>query len=140
MLYRGILTLKECHGRLVGDIWYRNSYYHREHAQLEGASEAGLSMTRFESDVQVEQKTRSRLRDIFGNPFRPVILSPKCLTPTVQTLAQVIYQKQQFDQLPILADALEEAGCDNEDILKRCREEGEHVRGCWVVDKVLGKE
>ena len=42
--------------------------------------------------------------------------------------------------MPILADALEDAGCTNQDILNHCRGGGEHVRGCWVVDLLLGKE
>jgi hypothetical protein len=44
-----------------------------------------------------------------------------------------------FNRMPILGDALEEAGCTNPDILNHCRQPGEHVRGCWVVDLVLSK-
>lgn len=58
----------------------------------------------------------------------------------VRKLAQAIYDDRGFDRLPILADALEEAGCTNQDILGHWRSEGEHVRGCWAVDLVLGKE
>ena len=56
------------------------------------------------------------------------------------TMARTIYEQRSFADLPILADALEDAGCHNEDILGHCRQPGEHVRGCWVVDLVLGKE
>jgi hypothetical protein len=80
------------------------------------------------------------MRDIFGNPFRPVIVDPSWLTSTVVALAQGIYQERAFDRMPILADALQDAGCENEDILNHCRGEGTHVRGCWVVDLLLGKE
>jgi len=80
------------------------------------------------------------LRDIFGNPFLPVVFDPSWLTPTVVALANSIYVDRAFDRMPILADALEEAGCDNADILLHCRGDGPHVRGCWVVDAVLGKE
>ncbi len=80
------------------------------------------------------------LRDIFGNPFRPVTADPAWLKPTVQSIASSIYADRAFDRLPILADALEEAGCTNADVLLHCRRPGEHVRGCWVVDLVLGKE
>jgi hypothetical protein len=80
------------------------------------------------------------LRDIFGNPFRPVSLNPTWLLPTVKNLANSIYTDRAFDRMPILADALEDAGCDNQDILNHCRQPGDHVRGCWVVDLVLGKE
>lgn len=79
------------------------------------------------------------LRDIFGNPFRPVPFSPSWLTPTVTALAQSIYEDRRFDALPILADALEEAGCTNDNILAHGRDGSEHARGCWVVDGLLAK-
>jgi hypothetical protein len=80
------------------------------------------------------------LREIFGNPFRPATLHPSWLTHTVRMLAEGIYADRAFDRLPILADALQDAGCENWDILNHCRGEGPHVRGCWVVDQVLKKE
>jgi hypothetical protein len=80
------------------------------------------------------------LRDLFGNPFRPVAVDPSWLTPTVVALAAGIYADGAFDRLPILADALQAAGCDNADVLGHCRGPGPHVRGCWVTDLVLGKE
>jgi hypothetical protein len=79
------------------------------------------------------------IRDIVGNPFRPVAVDPVWLTDSAVGLAQAIYDDRAFDRLPILADALQDAGCENADILDHCREEGPHVRGCWVVDLVLGK-
>ena len=83
------------------------------------------------------------LRDVFGNPFRWTLLDPSWLAwndGTVHKIAQAIYDERAFDRLPILADALEDAGCDDADILRHCREPGEHVRGCWVIDLLLGKE
>ena len=79
------------------------------------------------------------LRDIFGNPFRPVVVDPSWLTSDVHALATGIYQDRAFDRMPILADALEEAGCINAHVLLHCRQQSEHVRGCWVVDLLLGK-
>jgi hypothetical protein len=82
------------------------------------------------------------LREMLGNPFRPVIVDPAWLTwndGVVPKLAQVIYDERRFADLPILADALEDAGCADADILAHCRGGGEHVRGCWVVDLLLGK-
>jgi hypothetical protein len=79
------------------------------------------------------------LRDIFGNPFRPVTLDPTWRTPEVLLLARSLYEERRFEDMPVLADALEEAGCQNPDILAHCRQPGEHVRGCWVVDLLLGK-
>jgi hypothetical protein len=80
------------------------------------------------------------LRDLFGNPFRPARIAQSWLTPEVVALAQEIYDNYAFDRLPVLAGALEEAGRDNEEILGHCRGPGLHVRGCWAVDAVLGKE
>jgi hypothetical protein len=79
-------------------------------------------------------------RDISGpSTFRSVSLQHAWRTGNVVSLAESIYADRAFDRLPILADALEDAGCDNADILNHCRQPGEHVRGCWVVDLVLGK-
>jgi hypothetical protein len=80
------------------------------------------------------------VRDIFGNPFRPVVFDPRWRTETAVALAAGIDAERAFDRLPILADALEDAGCDHADILHHCRGPGPHVRGCWVVELVLGKE
>ena len=78
-------------------------------------------------------------RDIFGNPFRPVAFDPSWRTSTAVALARQMYESRSFDRMPILADALEEAGCDEPSVLTHCRGDGPHVRGCWVVDLVLGK-
>jgi hypothetical protein len=90
------------------------------------------------------------LRDLVGNPFLPVSLDPAWLTwreGTIPKLAQAVYDDRGLPNghvdngcLAILADALEDAGCDNGDILNHCRQPGEHWRGCWVVDLLLGKE
>ena len=80
------------------------------------------------------------LRDIFGNPFRPVTFSPAWRTDTALTLARQMYESRDFSAMPILADALQDAGCDSAEILDHCRGPGPHVRGCWVVDLVLGKQ
>jgi hypothetical protein len=80
------------------------------------------------------------VREIFRNPFHPVTPNHSWLTSTVTSLAQAIYDDRAFDRLSILADALEDAGCTNQDILAHCRGGGEHVRGCWVVDLLTGRE
>jgi hypothetical protein len=79
------------------------------------------------------------LRDIFGNPFRPLTFDAAWLTSTAVSLARGMYESRDFGAMPILADALQDAGCDSEDVLNHCRAPGPHVRGCWVVDLVLGK-
>ena len=78
------------------------------------------------------------LRDIFGNPFRPVSIESSCATPAVLAVAEKIYDECAFGRLPELADALASAGCDNETVLTHCRSGGQHVRGCWVVDAIFG--
>ncbi len=80
------------------------------------------------------------LHDIFGNPFRPVRFPPEWRTDTVLGLARQMYESRDFSAMPILADALQDAGCDNDHMLDHCRGPGPHIGGCWVVDLVLGKE
>lgn len=79
------------------------------------------------------------LRCVVGNPFRHAVVGPAWLTSTVVLLARQVYESRDFSPMPILADALQDAGCDNDDILTHCREAVEHVRGCWVIDLLLGK-
>jgi hypothetical protein len=79
------------------------------------------------------------LRELIGNPFRPVALGPAQRTPTVASLAAAIYEESAFDRLPILADALEDAGCADRALLDHLRGGGPHVRGCWALDLILGK-
>jgi hypothetical protein len=89
---------------------------------------------------RIDKAHASLLRDVFFYPLRTVALDPTWLTPPVQKLAQAAYQDRDFGVLPILADALEEAGCTDADILNHCRGPGPHVRGCWVVDLILSKD
>jgi hypothetical protein len=86
------------------------------------------------------------LRDLLGNPFRPVALHLAWLSPTVVSLAHAAYDERRLPsgtldpiRLAILADALEEAGCADASILDHLREPGPHVRGCWVLDLLLGQ-
>ena len=79
------------------------------------------------------------IHEIFPNPFRPFVIDETCRTSIATALARQMYESRDFGAMPILADALQDAGCDNEDILKHCRDaNGIHVRGCWVVDLILG--
>jgi hypothetical protein len=81
------------------------------------------------------------IREIFGNPFRPITFSPAWRTTDVMLLANGIYAERAFDRMPILADALQDAGCDSDAILNHLRDaNATHVRGCWALDLVLGKE
>jgi hypothetical protein len=84
------------------------------------------------------------MRDFYGpTPFRRVRLEPAWLAANdgaVPTLARAIYDEGRWTDLPILGDALEEAGCDDADLLGHCRGGGRHYRGCWVVDLILNKK
>jgi hypothetical protein len=83
------------------------------------------------------------VREVLGNPFRPVVINPSWVASNggaVKRLAAGIYEEKTFGRMPILADALEDAGCDHAEILEHCRGPGLHVRGCWVLDLILGKE
>lgn len=78
------------------------------------------------------------VREVVGNPFRPVAIDPDWLAASggaVRHLLEVIALEERFGELPILADALEDAGCCNEAILRHCRESGRHRYGCWVIDQ-----
>ena len=98
-------------------------------------------ITHVNSRYGVPDRPQSDLiRDIFGNPFRPVTFDPRWRSSDVVGLARAIYDDKAFERMPILADALMDAGCEDEQIIGHCRGDGPHVRGCWVVDLILGKE
>jgi hypothetical protein len=110
----------------------------RRHEDLAAASQAWHAAEAAEKRAQC-----ALLRDIFGNPFRPAQADPAWLAwdgGTVAKLAHAIYDGRRFSELPYLGDALEEAGCADETVLAHCRGPGPHVRGCWVLDLLLGQE
>jgi hypothetical protein len=113
----------------------------------EGAAQAFAYATAGHSDnfssAKRDERTRQAdlVRDIFGNPFRHVTFDPDWRTTTALALATGIYEDRAFDRMPILADALQDAGCTSDDILNHLRDpHATHVRGCWALDLVLGKE
>ncbi len=105
-----------------------------------GGAKSGEKWLSSRADPEEEFAQTSIIRDIVGNPFRPITFIPVWRTDTVVSLARQMYESRDFNAMPILADALQDAGCDNYDILNHCRGPGPYVRGCWVVDLVLGKE
>jgi hypothetical protein len=108
--------------------------------EAEGAVTAVLSA--LAADRRGKAAQSGYLRELFGNPFRPVAVDPAWLAwngGTVVQLARTIYEERRFADLPVLADALEEAGCTDAALLGHCRGGGDHARGCWAVDAVLGK-
>jgi len=104
------------------------------------------TVPRLEADKRDDPRTELKkswpdiIRCVFGNPFRPVIFDPAWRTTTAVQLARGMYDSRDFSAIPILADALQDAGCESAPILDHCRGPGPHVRGCWAVDPVLGKE
>lgn len=110
-----------------------------ESARLEKAEEE----LRAQTAAAEKARQAALLRDIFGNPFRP----PSAIDASwlawkdgiVVRLAQGIYQEHAFNRLPILADSLEEAGCADPELLAHCRQQAEHARGCWLLDRLLDK-
>jgi hypothetical protein len=113
-----------------------------EQLALEGVALAcagqGLSATTGECQAQTDL-----LRCLFGNPFRPVTLDAiwrRWHGGLLVSMAGRIYDARDFTDMTVLADALEEAGCTDSDILNHCRRPGVHTRGCWVLDLLLGKE
>jgi hypothetical protein len=111
-----------------------------DQAWADGANDATQRGEWYRAVAEEGREQARLLLDIFGNPFRPVAVDPSWLTSNVVAFARTSYEGCTFDLLPILADALEEAGCDNAEALAHCRQPGEHVRGCWMVDLLLGKE
>jgi hypothetical protein len=117
----------------------------------ESASMMSACPVTFPSDTEEMRAAQAALfREVFGLlPFRPVTLDPAWLTwkdGTIPKLAQTIYEDQELpsghldlDRLAVLGDALEDSGCSEPDILGHCRGPGSHVRGCWVIDLILGK-
>jgi hypothetical protein len=116
----------------------------------------GKALKRFRRLPQLRKIYADLLRDIAGNPFRggrgcqfnkrkrkpqrEPIFRPEWRTDTVVMLARTMYDTRDFSGMPILADALQEAGCEQPIILEHCRDlKQQHVRGCWVVDLILGK-
>jgi hypothetical protein len=106
--------------------------------------EAGYDVWEHKAFVAGKKKEEKELcgviRDVIGDPFNPVKFDKNWRTSTAVTLAKQMYESREFSAMPILADALQDAGCDNDEVLKHCRRAGPHVRGCWAVDGVLGKE
>jgi hypothetical protein len=74
------------------------------------------------------------LHDVFGNPFRPIAFDPQWRTSTVAKLANAMYDSRDFAAMPLLGDALQDAGCERSEILDHCRNQGIHIRGCWAID------
>jgi hypothetical protein len=106
-------------------------------------SEQAQGTAALQAAMRLEQRRHADLlRDIFRNPFRPALpFDRSALVPKgshVERVARTIYDERRWDEMPVLADALEEAGCADADLLDHCRAATPHARGCWAVDLILG--
>jgi hypothetical protein len=130
--------------RDIADLaWSQGQYY-----APSGIDELVDDLQRVDTGVQdwehacrawVRSEMAHLVSEVFGTPFRPVAFDLRWRTSAVRALAQGIYAERAFDQLPILADALQDAGCEDGEMLGHCRAPGPHVRGCWLVDLLLGR-
>ena len=119
---------------------------HAEHASRGACVDAGRHNLHLGHEFDEANRAREAarqitvLRDVFGNPFQPVAFDPSLRTSTAVAIAKGMYDSRDFAAMPLLADALQDAGCADDRILEHCRGREPHVKGCWVVDLVLGKE
>jgi hypothetical protein len=154
--FRGAMSLKELRAsRRPNRQEARAGLMAAASAFTEASREAELSarfareaaMAAWQAEEAEEEAFQCEiLRGLLGNPFRPISLDPGWLTPTVTNLAAAAYVERELPSghldagwLGVLADALEDAGCDNAELLGHLRGPGPHVRGCWVVDLLLGR-
>jgi hypothetical protein len=108
---------------------------------LEGDLRSALAWCRLAVRTETERTAQGNVVWCVFGPADALIpaAEPEWLTTTVLALARLMYESRDFSSMPILADALQDAGCDSDDILTHCRGPGPHVRGCWVVDLILEK-
>ncbi len=133
--YRGVTLHLNKHGADSVTAWVRATLILEQTGDWEAIrTDAGHPAAPAEAVAQCRLA-----RCVFGNPFRPVRFRRRWRTSTAVLLARQAYEGPDFSLLPILADALQDAGCDHPDVLDHCRHETAHARGCWVVDEVLGK-
>ena len=129
---RGLAKLRRC--RSGSGVWAVAS---------SDAFDAALNSVR---DCALQKRKHTmirRIREIGGNPFQPITVEPAWLAwngETVVALARTIAAEKRFKDMPILADALEDAGCTSTAITDHCRGPGLHTRGCWLIDLLLAKQ
>jgi hypothetical protein len=160
--HRSIGSYPECnadpaHYAVVATLWatrpvpdqavFSTAYYVARALAFQQLNSAEQVADRRAFRDRAEEQHRSSLADMFrdvcGNPFRRVVIDRTLKTwkgGTIPDLAQAIYVQRAFDRLPIVADALQDAGCTDAAVLDHCRSGGEHVRGCWALDLLLGKK
>lgn len=138
-------AIETCEAHADGERVGRKMGQYRRQDWVVAMSDAYEAADRSHPDAMLTDRKGEMadlLRCVFGNPFRPARFDPAWLAwndGIIPKLAQAIYDERAYDRLPILGDALEEAGCADDRVLSHLRGPGPHGRGCWVVDLVLGK-
>lgn len=125
-----------CHGHTLPEVirWAKRI----DGSTLRAAAETAHSMAKSQEDPLREELAQSDLlRDIF-NPWATTPVDEPWMTPDLTALAKVIYQQHAFHRIHELAEAAKAAGCKDDELLRHFRSEGDHVRGCWAVDRLLG--
>jgi hypothetical protein len=145
----GLISIQQLNARTTGDAGWVVTMV--EVAPRKVAIMAELYLARWEASLrpQAMRGTANAMaiaqqaelfREILGNPFRSRKIQPCWCTPSVVGLAEAIYDQRAIQRMPELAQALEQADCLDNDFLAHCRQSGQHVRGCYVVDFILGKK
>ncbi len=150
-LHAAWLAAREVSDTSQGAVWQRTAAraaqataagLAEEASRYSGVAAALASSQPAVVSRQGRERHAGMLRCVIGNPFRRVAPDPAWVAwndGTVRKMAQAVYDERAFDRLPLLADALEDAGCTDAAVLSHCRGPGEYACGCWVVDLVLGK-
>jgi len=106
---------------------------------MEGMT-AAIAWARHPGGREAKEAECTLIRDLFRGLYYAMAFDPSWRIPTVVDLARTMYESGDFAGMPVLADAIQEAGCEDEAVLRHCRAGGLHARGCWVVDAILGRE
>ena len=124
------------------DAWHTSvAPYVASHFTSANMDLAARNAARAAPDWNAERLAQCELlRDLFDPLSWDVMVDPSWVSPLVRSMAQTIYDEHHFEDLPILADALEEAGCDSAMVLDHCRSAAPHARGCWLLDTLLDKK
>jgi hypothetical protein len=151
-----VRRLVECREKMADEVVRFDQYHaiaHEINAGGDAPEDPAIALTHtfpalsvIEATLRVPDVTPGSVcavvRELFGNCFRRPGINPLWLQfgdGAVMKLAQGVYAEGAFDRLPVVADALEEAGCDDAALLGHCRSGDRHYRGCWAVDALLGK-
>jgi hypothetical protein len=135
----------------VAELAIESARNARESIRLQAVRIAAYEVIPGEDELRVNAEASSvecraqceLLREVFGNPFRPTQIDPswlRCSSGAGGAILHMVWEDQRFEELPYLADALTDAGCNEEALLRHLRQPGGHVRGCWAVDLLMGRE